>query len=284
MILNLDPDFQIHSTSNALSFDVFTFNGGEPHIKIKGALSASSVVKITQRIRSFNDLGVLLTAIDALKRTGVEKIELFLPYFPAARQDRIMQAGEALTVKVYADLINALQLQKIQVFDPHSDVVPALLNNCEVLSNHLFIQQVVKQIQEEVILVSPDGGALKKVYPLAQFLGGLEVVECSKKRNPKTGQLSDFQVYADDLKNKNCLIVDDICDGGRTFIGLAKALRKKNANQLYLAVSHGIFSRGFEELAQYFEHIFTTDAFGDLEEMDGMTQILLKDLLVGNAD
>ncbi|MEN0048646.1 MAG: ribose-phosphate diphosphokinase, partial [Bacteroidota bacterium] len=247
MILNLDPNFQICSTAPTLSFDAFTFNGGEPHIKIKEELNVPQAVKITQRIRSFNDMGVLLTAVDALRRIGVQKIELLLPYFPAARQDRIMQAGEALTVKVYTDLINALALQKIQIFDPHSDVAPALLNHCEVISNHTFIQQVLEQIPEEVVLVLPDGGALKKAYSLASFLGGLEVIECSKKRNTKTGQLSDFQIYTDSLKGENCLIVDDICDGGRTFVGLAKALKAKGANRLYLAVSHGIFSRGFEE-------------------------------------
>ncbi|MEL6720431.1 MAG: phosphoribosyltransferase family protein [Bacteroidota bacterium] len=97
--------------------------------------------------------------------------------------------------------------------------------------------------------------------------------------NIKTGQLSDFQVYANDLNAKNCLIVDDICDGGRTFIGLAEALKHKGANRLYLAVSHGIFSYGFEELNNHFEHIFTTDAFRDLEEVEGVTQMKLGAIL-----
>jgi ribose-phosphate pyrophosphokinase len=69
--------------------------------------------------------------------------------------------------------------------------------------------------------------------------------------------------------------VDDICDGGGTFIGLVDALKKKNAGDLYLAVSHGIFSKGFDELTGSFKTIFTTDSFRDIEGVKGVTQIKL---------
>ncbi|MAX71916.1 MAG: hypothetical protein CMC76_12600 [Flavobacteriaceae bacterium] len=78
--------------------------------------------------------------------------------------------------------------------------------------------------------------------------------------------MEGFRVYEDDLQGKDCLIVDDICDGGGTFIGLAKELKKHNAGNLYLAVSHGIFSKGLEELNQYFTKIFTTDSFKTVNE------------------
>ena len=193
-----------------------------------------------------------------------KNLELFIPYFPAARQDRVMIKGEALTVKVYADIINSLQLNKVSVFDAHSEVTPALLNNCEAIPNHTFIQKVIESIGKPVKLISPDGGALKKIYKVSEFLGGLEVVECSKSRDVKTGRLSGFKVYNDDLKGADCLIVDDICDGGGTFVGLAQELKNKNAGKLYLAVSHGIFNKGFAVL-DCFEKIFTTNSFKDFE-------------------
>jgi ribose-phosphate pyrophosphokinase len=217
-------------------------------------------------------------AVDALRRMGIKEISVLIPYFPAARQDRVMVAGEPLTVKVYADIINSLQLCKVIVFDPHSEVTPALLNNCEVIGNQQFIENIVSHIGEEVVLISPDGGALKKIYKVSEYLGGVEVVECSKSRDVKTGKLTGFKVYADDLGGKDCLIVDDICDGGGTFIGLAAALKKKNAGKLYLAVSHGIFSKGFDDLA-CFERIFTTDSFKNIDD-DCLTQFKLgKELL-----
>lgn len=265
MILNLDHNFKPFSDKKEIEFQSFIFSGGEPHIKIKPDFDVSETVTITHRINSFNDFGLLLLAIDALKRMDVKLINVFIPYFPAARQDRVMIAGEPLSVKVYADILNSLKLNKITVFDAHSEVTSALLDNCEVISNHAFIAEVLKKIGNDVKLISPDGGALKKIYKVSEYLGGIDVVECSKSRDVKTGKLSGFKVYDDNLQGMDCLIVDDICDGGGTFIGLAEELKKKNAGKLYLAVSHGIFNKGFESM-KAFEKIFTTNSFREFDE------------------
>ncbi|MEM9678902.1 MAG: ribose-phosphate diphosphokinase [Bacteroidota bacterium] len=276
--MNLDPEFTPFETEKAIRFETFTFSGGEPHIKIISDLSEDDHVVITTRIRSFNDMGLLLISVDALRRMGVKVIDLVLPYMPAARQDRVMVPGEPLTVKVYADLINELNFESVTIFDPHSEVAPALLNHAKVLSNHGFVKQVIEAINSDMVLVSPDGGALKKVYKVSEYLGGIEVIECSKKRNVMDGTLEGFRVYSDDLKGQDCLVIDDICDGGGTFLGLAKALREKNAGDLYLAVSHGIFSRGVDQLKQYYKQIFTTDAFQSIDD-DSVEVVEMKALL-----
>jgi ribose-phosphate pyrophosphokinase len=264
MILNLDPKFTPFNNQEEIKFQSFTFSGGEPHIKINPDFDNNQKITITHRLNSFNDLGLLCITVDALRRMDIKIIDLFIPYFPAARQDRVMIPGEPLSVKVYADIINALQLNKVFVFDAHSEVTPALVNNCTVIPNHTFIQQILKVIGENVKLISPDGGALKKIYKVSEFLGGIDVVECSKSRDVKTGKLSGFKVYEEDLKGMDCLIVDDICDGGGTFVGLAEELKKKNARKLYLAVSHGIFNKGFEVL-NCFDKIFTTNSVKDFD-------------------
>lgn len=280
MILNLNQNFKPYGDKNEIKFDYFVFSGGEPHIKILSEVETDGKVLITQRIQSFNDVGKLLVSVDALRNLGVNNIELLLPYFPAARQDRLMTNGEALTVKVYANLINALRLNRVTIFDAHSEVAPALLDNCISINNFKFLEKVVEQLPSDILLISPDGGALKKIYKVAAYLQDYEVVECSKSRDVKTGALSGFKVYADDLKGKDCLIVDDICDGGGTFIGLAKALKAKNAGKLYLAVSHGIFSKGFEKLEEDFDSIFTTNSFSSLDANPILTQINLGDGLL----
>jgi ribose-phosphate pyrophosphokinase len=264
MILNLDPKFAPFQNQEEIKFQSFTFSGGEPHIKINPDFDRNQKITITHRLNSFNDLGLLCITVDALRRMDVKIIDLFIPYFPAARQDRVMIPGEPLSVKVYADIINALQLNKVFVFDAHSEVTPALLNNSIVIPNYTFIREVLNRIGENVKLISPDGGALKKIYKVSEFLGGAEVVECSKSRDVKTGRLSGFKVYEDDLQGIDCLIVDDICDGGGTFVGLAEELKNKNAGKLYLAVSHGIFNKGFEVL-NCFDAIFTTNSVKDFE-------------------
>lgn len=277
-MLNLNPSFTPLGENNLIGHKSFLFAGGEPHIKISDHFDVIKPVTITHRINSFNDLGLICITVDALKRMGVKEINLFIPYFPAARQDRVMVPGEPLSVKVYADIINAMALASVTIFDPHSEVTPALLNNCVTISNHEFIKQVIAKIGDVVKLISPDGGALKKIYKISEFLGGAEVVECSKSRDVKTGKLSGFKVYSEDLAGADCLIVDDICDGGGTFIGLAEALKAKNAGKLYLAISHGIFSKGFEVFDQYFEQIFTTDSIKEVDHA-GVTQIKLMNIL-----
>jgi len=278
MILNLDKSFSPYSGPE-IRFESLVFSGGEPHIKIEAGFDTSLPVTVTHRINSFADMGMLCVAVDALKRVQVKTIDLFIPYFPAARQDRVMVDGEPLTVKVYADIINAMQLNSVTVFDAHSEVTPALLNNCRAISNHAYIKKVLEVIKGDVKLISPDGGALKKIYKVSAYLGGMEVVECSKSRDVKTGKLFGFKVYHDDLNGANCLIVDDICDGGATFIGLVETLKKKNAGNLYLAVSHGLFSKGFGELTGNFKTVFTTDSFRDIDAVNGVTQIKLNQFI-----
>jgi len=272
--LNLDSSFSPLGSQDDIEFKSFIFSGGEPHIKISSDLSEVSHVTVTHRINSFNDMGLLLIAVDALKRSGVKNIDLLIPYFPAARQDRVMVAGESLSVKVYADLINAMNLNQVTIFDSHSEVAIALLNNCNAVSNHKFMEQVIASIGN-VKLISPDGGALKKIYKVSAFLDGMEVIECSKSRDVKTGQLSGFKVYADDLGGADCIIVDDICDAGGTFMGLATELKKKNVGKLHIAVSHGIFSKGLDNLTQYFDKIFTTDSIRNMEAHPQVVQIKL---------
>ncbi len=266
MVLNLDEYFNPYPSKRQISYESFIFPGGEPHLKILDDLSSTNEVTITHRLHSFNDFGLLLVAIDAIRRSGVVRINVFIPYFPAARQDRVMIRGEALTVKIYASILNLQKLNRITIFDPHSDVTPALLDNCRILNNHEFISRVTSELPANFKLISPDGGALKKIYKVAEYIQNEAVIICSKTRNVQTGKLSAFKVHTDDLEGADCLIVDDICDGGGTFIGLAKELKRKNAGDLYLAVSHGIFSKGTEQLTRMFKVIFTTDSFKPKKE------------------
>ncbi len=265
LVLNLDPTFRPFPHLAEIEFQAFSFAGGEPHIKIAPDTIYDKVM-LTHRVCSFNDFGLLLITIDALKRLDVAHIEVFIPYFPAARQDRVMVEGESLSVKVYADILNSLGLAKVHIYDPHSDVTPALLNNSRTINNHSLVSKVVDHIGKDMYIVSPDGGALKKIHKVAAHLQDYEVVECGKSRDVKTGRLSGFKVPLDDLNAKACLIVDDICDGGGTFMGLAEELKARNAGPLYLVVSHGIFSKGLDKLKGHFEIIFTTDSFRDVED------------------
>lgn len=278
-VLNLDPDFRPIEGSN-LNFECLTFPGGEEHIVIQHPYiwnikeTVSSVI-ITVRVTSSSDMIRLLLAADAVKRQFRCDIYLFMPYFPAARQDRIVNEGEALSVKVYADMINSCGFKSVTVVDPHSEAVGACVDNIIVKDNHEFVLEVLRTIypqsRQELVpfLVSPDAGASKKAIKLCSVLNKvnkIDLLKCDKSRNLKTGQIESFDVYADDLQGRDCIIVDDICDGGGTFLGLADALKEKNCGSLYLAVTHGIFSQGYSFLKKKFDHIFTTDSLPNLQD------------------
>jgi ribose-phosphate pyrophosphokinase len=152
MLLNLDSNFRPLDGAE-IEFKNFIFSGGEPHIKINPDFDKTQGVSITHRLNSFADLGLLCLAVDALKRMEASLATLVIPYFPAARQDRVMVPGEPLSVKVYADIINGLGFKKVIVLDAHSEVTPALVQNCEAISNNTFIAKVLKIINKEVVLI-----------------------------------------------------------------------------------------------------------------------------------
>ena len=264
--LNLTEDFTPFGNweQERIEFESFFFNGGEPHIKIDmTTLPQDGYITITTRLNTMNDLGMLMVATEALLQSGATTVlALFIPYFPGGRQDRRANPGEPFTAKVFANVINEMEFDFIQTFDPHSDVTEALLENCESISNHDFVEWAISDIvcNSHMHLIVPDAGASKKMHSLNKHLNFSSIVQCGKVRDTQTGKLSGFEVYTDDLEGHDCIIVDDICDGGGTFIGLAEALKEKNAGKLFLIVSHGIFSKGFKELAKHFSSIYTTDS------------------------
>lgn len=213
-------------------------------MKLSEDFTESESVRINTRLNSSDDIMNLCLAVDALRNMGTKCVEVFIPYVPYARQDRVMTTGEPLSIRVFANILNGLHLNKVTVFDAHSDVTTALIDRCKNLTNAVMVRYFLKELSlNDYVLVSPDIGAYKKVDALGKALGYKgEIATGIKIRDVSTGEIIRSEVYANDLQGKNCIVVDDICDGGRTFIELAEALKAKNAGNLYLIVSHGIFS------------------------------------------
>lgn len=184
----------------------------------------------------------LALIVDALRDAMPDKqIYLCMPYVPYARQDRRMGEGQALSIKVFADFINSLNFAGVSVANCHSDVGLALIDRVHNTPiKHPTLMPVVEA------LIAPDSGALKKTLQAAKRWGIGEVIRADKTRDTKTGELSDPIIFGN-VHGKDVLVIDDICDGGRTFLQLATALKEAGANNLYLHVTHGIFSYGAKE-------------------------------------
>lgn len=259
----------IRYSINGLSqhvMNISKFPGGEVHVSVPNHAYPSVIdITITASIDSSDAVMALLLSTDALKNRFPQaySLNLVLPYMPYARQDRVCNKGEALSVKVMANLINSVGFDSIIVCDPHSEVTCALLNNVReipVESIIPFSQTFGEMFKESLVIAAPDAGATKKVFKVAKTLN-TPFVQCGKTRDVATGELSGFEVYGE-VRNKDVLIVDDICDGGGTFIGLAAKLYEQGANNVFLYVTHGIFSKGVDVLLKNgINRIITTDSY-----------------------
>lgn len=267
----------LNPEQSTIRFQRMTFPDGQPHLKIEAATlpGGGEPCLLTARIANPADLMVVLLAKDALDAGGAGPVHLNVSYLMAARMDRQMTPGEPFALRVVADAINQAGFAKIRVFDPHSEVSTALLRRSEAIGNEAFIKDCLHDLVadgEPYWLVSPDGGALKKIHKVAQYIGAEQVAECMKVRDVKTGHLSGFRTLESDFMGQTCLIADDICDGGGTFTGLAALLKSKGAGKVALAVSHGIFSKGFE--LSSVDRIYCSDSFRSFETLPTHVQVM----------
>jgi ribose-phosphate pyrophosphokinase len=236
----------------------------------------SGGVRINTRLNSFNDLEILICATKALRNITNKPITLYVPYFLGSRSDRkFVNGGVNYLKQVICPIINSLNFESVIVMDPHSDVLEACLNNFSKVNNFALVDDALSYLigddeEDQVVLVSPDAGAYKKVFDVAQEFRITNIVTATKVRDLKTGAILRTEVPTlDQHKDLKYIIIDDICDGGRTFIELAKAIKEQRPTaKVYLVVTHGIFSAGYSELGQYFEEIYTTNSYKDISEVE----------------
>jgi ribose-phosphate pyrophosphokinase len=242
----------------------FNYPGGEVHISSETAILGATV---RADLRSSNDIMELLIFADAYHRrfNGIP-LKLKIPYLPYARQDRVANNGDPLSVKVMADLINSCKAESVEIWDCHSDVGLALINNVVHVPQHHF----VRVFQDgPAVMIAPDAGAQKKTLKCAQEFETTQVVMATKHRDTRTGEITNTTIDGVIPASGHLMVVDDICDGGRTFIELAKAIYNrglftKGLNALSLYVTHGIFSKGVTELFQYYDHIYTANPWSSV--------------------
>lgn len=271
--------------SDVGSYELIQFSGGEPHVKVR-PLKLYDEVYIAARLRTPEEFMSLLAMVDACKRAYPEAmITCKIPYIPGGRQDRYLN-GEALTVKIYTEILNNAGIDKIITWDPHSEVQTALLDmEVEVMPGLVLATQAIRRVSEKYsqmpLIVFPDTGAKKKyVSQYASFLFDIPetkpwYITADKNRDMKTGKITGFRLLDDyDFSDgRPVIIVDDICDGGGTFIGLGEELKRQGADNIYLYITHGIFSKGFKDLRRVFNHIYTTRSWSEMDKGSDQVEI-----------
>jgi ribose-phosphate pyrophosphokinase len=212
-------------------------------------------------------LVTLLTMYDNSQAGGrlIAK-RLSMPYLPYARQDKRISNESTFALKTFAFLLNSLDFSEVHVLDAHSNVWANQIQNLVDESPQKYIQRAIDESGCDLLLF-PDASAEKR-YSAYGFrhqtskggLMALDWVTAEKVRTPSTGEIVGFKlgeisnsagrVKGETVKGKNVLIVDDLADGGRTFIEAAKAAYERGAKTVSLYVTHGIFSRGLAPLRE----------------------------------
>jgi ribose-phosphate pyrophosphokinase len=232
------------------------YPAGERGVKLVPLHKEYDLVVVRMEFEGSDDLIDVMLACNALRQMfGVTlKISLDAPYFPYARQDRFMSDGEALSLQVIVVMLAATcGFNFINTWDAHSSVLQGMISSGGLINvpqhlimTDLFVRNVYQSSNK--VFVSPDAGAVKKIYPLARDFK-MPVIEASKTRDVETGEISNVKINNIEGNNLTGIIVDDIIDGGKTFIQLAQAMEKTGRfDKIILMATHGIFSKGLEPL------------------------------------
>lgn len=201
--------------------------------------------------------------VDLLNEYDISS-SLELTYLPYGRQDKEISNTTTFALKTFANLINNMGFTKVTILDPHSTDALNLINNSYAIYPFKEVIDIFNLTSSDFICY-PDNGAKRKyssLYPFFHIYG-------SKKRNQLTGYIESYSIISSyNIKDKNILIVDDICDGGMTFKLLTKDLLKAGAREINLFVTHGIFSKGLRPLKDAgISRIFTSK--GEISELQG---------------
>ena len=251
------------------------FSGGEVYFKIESPEDIESEIvyqpgvpnTITANITNSDEVFVLMNLKNVLDNVIARspslidsRVILYMPYLPYARHDRPMHNFDSHALKVFCNLINSLNFTNIVIHDCHSDVGIGLLNNCVNVSQDILLSHLtdnILKINDIDYIIAPDNGAVKKASKIAEKFQ-LPLITCLKERDLATGHITKYRILDPIEKPGKALIVDDICDGGATFNILAKSLKENTpVTEISLYVTHGIFSKGLDELFENIDHIYS---------------------------
>lgn len=176
---------------------------------------------------------------------------LHMMYLPYGRQDKAISNNKTFALETFSRLINAMNFDRVSVLDPHSRMCE-LIDRIQIVEPTEYINRAIEACSPTLICY-PDRGARSRYESTVSF----KSIHAAKTRNQQTGEIEGLKLMGDPSSEK-VLIVDDLCDGGMTFIRLAERLYLGAAAEVNLYVTHGIFSKGLEPLLKAgIKRIFT---------------------------
>lgn len=252
------------------NLEVFVFPDGEERIRILDKVVGEDVL-LVQSTSNPTDRNYmqLFFALDALKRSGAKSITAIVPYFGYQRQDHIFREGEAVSVKVIAEILERLGINKLIAVDLHSIKIEEAFDiNVPVV--HLSALSVfaneIKKIGKDVVLASPDMGGIRRIKILSEMLDNMPYLTIEKNRDLADGKIKMSKITGQ--VKKNVVIVDDMISSGGTIIMAADLLKRAGAEKIYVFATHAVFSENAPKILgdSALQKIFVTDTINIPQE------------------
>lgn len=187
----------------------------------------------------------LVQLVHLLRVEGAKYIQLIMSYLPYARQDKKISNTTSFALESFATVLNSLKLDRVVALDAHSLAANYAIDNFSSDFPFFEIEKVMSIVNPDVIGF-PDKGARTR-YGKNLAYTEKEYILGDKVRDQESGLITDFKIEGN-VQGCNVLIVDDICDGGMTFILMSKALLTAGAKSVSLYTTHGIYSKGVKVL------------------------------------
>jgi ribose-phosphate pyrophosphokinase len=219
------------------------FADGEVYVEINENIRGNSIFVIQSTSNPANDnLMELLICIDALRRSSAKNITAVIPYFGYARQDRKVAPRTAISAKLVSNLITNAGANRILSVDLHAGQIQGFFDIPvdNLFTTPIFARHIKKTIKlHNLICVAPDVGGVERTRALSRRINSsIAIID---KRRPSPGK-SEVMNIVGNVKNKNCIIVDDIIDSGGTIVNAAQALKHKGAKDVYVFITHAVLS------------------------------------------
>ena len=254
-VLNL-----IRPEKSDISYTFSKFPDGEIQITL-GEIDHKDQVQIICRITSADELFILMQVCDILRRHGVV-FYIAIYYLMSMRMDRVMDFNRPFSLSIVLGIIGNLGANHIEIYSPHSQECFQRYESTPIYE--LISDDASYPDLSDYQILLPDAGA-KERY---SYLGYHNPITCSKVRDLTTGKITEIKIDNPELiTDKPIVILDDLCDGGRTFIEIAKAIKVINPNvELSIRIDHMVNPKGIENLSKNFTHVWFTNSYKDWQK------------------
>jgi len=253
-----------------INSNIKRFADGEVYIEINENIRGNSIFVVQSTSNPANDnLMELLICIDALRRSSAKNITAVIPYFGYARQDRKVVPRTAISAKLVSNLITNSGANRILTLDLHAGQIQGFFDIPvdNLFATPIFAKHIKRKLRiNNLICVAPDVGGVERARSLGRRINvSIAIID---KRRPAPGK-SEVMNIVGNIKNKNCIIVDDIIDTGGTIVNAAKALKDKDAKDIYVYITHAVLSgQAVEQIEKsQIKKLITTDTIDNSKKI-----------------